>query len=46
MCGSHTLEQESVKLELPWIPQDVRDDKAVGIPAKERLEQCGTSRRE
>jgi hypothetical protein len=30
VCGSQTLEQEAVKLKLPWIPQDVRDARAVG----------------
>jgi len=29
-CGSQTLEQETIKLKLPWIPQHVRDARAVG----------------
>ena len=35
MCGSQPLEQEVVKLKLPWIPQDVRDVRIVGyLPRK------------
>ena len=30
MCGSQTLEQELVKLKLPWRSQDVRNARAVG----------------
>jgi hypothetical protein len=30
MCGSQALEQEAVKLKLPWISQDVRDARAMG----------------
>ena len=30
MCRSQTLEQEAVKLKLPWIPTDFRDARAVG----------------
>ena len=28
MFGSQTLEKEAIKLELPWIPKDVRDVRA------------------
>ena len=35
MFGSQTLEKEAIKLELPWIPQAVRDVRAVGyLPRK------------
>jgi hypothetical protein len=30
MCGSQTPEQETVKLKLLWICQDVRDARAMG----------------
>jgi hypothetical protein len=30
MCVSHSLEQEVVKLKLPWKPKDVKDARAVG----------------
>jgi hypothetical protein len=30
MCGSQTLEQETVKVKLPWRPFDVRGVRAVG----------------
>ena len=30
MYGSQTLEQEAVKLKLPWRPQGIRDARAVG----------------
>ena len=35
MCGSQTLEQEAVKLKLPWRPQDVRGARVTGcLPRK------------
>ena len=35
MCGSQTLEQESVKLKLLWRPQVVRDIRTMGnLPRK------------
>ena len=35
MCGSQLLEQEAIKLKLPWRPHDVRDARAVGyLPRK------------
>jgi hypothetical protein len=27
MCGSQIFEKETVKVKVPWIPQDVRDAK-------------------
>jgi hypothetical protein len=30
MCGSQTLEQEVMKLWLPWRFQDIRDARAMG----------------
>ena len=30
MCGFQTLEQETVKLKLLWISQDIRDARVVG----------------
>jgi hypothetical protein len=30
MCGYQTLEQETVKLKLLWISQDIRDARVVG----------------
>lgn len=29
MCGSQSLEQEDVKIKLPWIPKDVKDGRAI-----------------
>ena len=35
MCGSQTLEQEAIKLKLPWRPQDGIYARAVGhLPRK------------
>ena len=30
MCGSQTLEQQATTLKLPWRPEGVRDDTAMG----------------
>ena len=42
MCGSQTLEQEAVKLKLPWRLQDVRDARAMGdMGRKAANNYCG-----
>jgi hypothetical protein len=35
ICRSKTLEQEAVKLKLPWRPEDVRDARDCGTSAGE-----------
>ena len=46
MCGSRTLEQEAVKLNLPWKPQDVRGPEPWGTCQRKLLTGSGTSLRE
>lgn len=43
MCMLKTLEQEAVKLKLPWSPQDVRDTRPIGYQSK-RAANCPRER--
>ena len=54
MCGSHTLEQEAVRLKFPWVPQDVRDARAMeyllrkalnGVEPDQEKEMCCSQQR-
>lgn len=46
MCGFQTLQQEAVKLNLTWGPQDVKDAKATGcLPRKDANRDWKKSRR-
>ena len=44
MCGSQTLEQEAVKLKLPWRPQDISDARVMGYLLRKAAESRSSKR--